>query len=216
MYRSLVRYAGLIAAASSLLAAGCGVDHVTAPAPPAPSASLLGSLLGTVTSVLQIPTATIGYAPIATRTIPLPVDVVVSQTIGSAGGRMVVPQTGLTVTFAPGAVSVPTAISITAHAGRYVEYDFQPHGLIFKAPVVLTQSVGGTSAAGLSSPVGTYLANGQADIGSNGVAAVAEFLPTKLVSGVLDTLLGALLQPDAVFPIWHFSGYALATGRSAY
>jgi len=121
-----------------------------------------------------------------------------------------IPAAGLTVVFSPGAVQAPTTVTLTAHAGRMVSYSFEPHGIVFQKPVLVIQSVSHTTAARAETVSGVYLANDLRDITADGTAAVAEFLPARTFTG----LVSGVVTQAAVFPIWHFSGYALATGRS--
>src|SRR4051812_4753530 len=101
----------------TMLAGGCSPDAVSPLAPTAAAPPLLsttGALLGTTTSlvggVVGGVTSVVGdvvstLLPVVVRTKGLAQDVVVTQTISPSGGVIKVPEAGLTITFAPGAVS---------------------------------------------------------------------------------------------------------------
>jgi hypothetical protein len=102
---------------------GCGERTATAPQPPAPSADLIGSLLGP-TGLLQCSN--------------LPYDST-TQTIGSAGGSLSVGPHTLVIP--PGALSKPTAITMVLPTGLNVNaVTFKPAGLQFKTAAALTMS----------------------------------------------------------------------------
>lgn len=201
--RTLSRTAAGAVLALAFLATGCGGDRLTAPA----------SRLAVARDDAPPTSTTTVLLPVVQRTTPLAQDMVVSQTIGPAGGTIDIPGAGLHMVFPAGALAQTTTITATAYAGPYVSYGFAPHGITFGVPVIVQQSLTGTNATfGLSSPlVGGYLVNGPGDIEEDGEAKVAETIPA--VPGV--TSSGGLLDPYAQFPIQHFSGYILATGRVA-
>lgn len=113
-------------------AAGCTSDHT--PLSPAatevastPDASLLGGLLGGVTSTT---TGLLSCKVWSTTTA--------SATIGSGGGVVRVGRHSLVVP--PGALSSPTTITATAPRGNTVLVEFEPKGLKFDRPTALTLS----------------------------------------------------------------------------
>jgi hypothetical protein len=183
---------------AALLAFGCANDSVTAPATPAvaaPDASsqtLLGTLLGTSTTVTPL-----------LRTTPLKTALTTSATIGPLGGILALPGSGLTVVVPPLAVKLPTKMSVTALAGSSVAYEFQPHGIKFLLPLVATQSLKGTQAqsGGLINPLSLF---------------AGYFPDSKKITSVTELLnLNVnVLGQTSVMTIWHFSGYIIATGRS--
>jgi len=195
-----MRSAGAVlgcAVATALVISAC--SDVTAPAAPVPSAqsaSLLGGLIGGLTQQT--------VAPI-TRNTPLANDVSWSFTVGSGGATSSNPAVGLTISVPSGAVSAPTTITVTALKGSAVAYAFAPHGLQFGRNVTLTQKLQGTSAGSELLPqlTGAYFADND-DLLDNGLA---------LVSEVLTGLLNPLTKTFS-FPIKHFSGYLVASGRS--
>lgn len=184
------------AVATALVISAC--SDVTAPAAPVAatqsSANLLG--LGGLLGLQQI-------API-TRNTPLAQDVSWSFTVGSGGATSSNSAVGLTIHVPYGAVSSPTTITVTALQGATVAYTFEPHGLQFARKVTLTQKLNGTSVANQLLPMlsGAYF-TGDEPILSGGLA---------LVSEVLSGLLNPLFKQFS-FPIEHFSGYLVASGR---
>lgn len=200
---SSIRRFGALALALTL--AACSADQVTAPpqqmqAPEAaPSASLLGGLLGTVTSVLHLTTN-----EAIQRTKPLPAPITVTKTIGYYGGTLSIPAAGVTVTVPRGALSRNTVITMTARAGSLVAYDFSPHGITFNKPLSFSQSLKGTNVGILQLPFLQLSYYEDASLLGDVTAVVSE-----LVGGVLN-----LLDWTFTAPIKHFSGYVVTCGRS--
>ncbi|MEO8563509.1 MAG: hypothetical protein ABI601_15625 [bacterium] len=193
----------LVALSAALVAvASCSTDQPTAPAAPrsvptvaALSADLLGAVTGVVNSLVSVD----GLQ----RNTALAAPITVSKTIGAAGGTLAIPEAGVSVTVPAGALARPTAITMTARAGKLVAYDFTPHGITFARPLVFSQSLRGTNASLLSVPfikLGYYKdAN----------------LLTK-TGGLVSELLGGLvnvLEWKFTGSIPHFSGYMLTCGR---
>src|SRR5947209_8334288 len=106
---------------------------------PTETSGVNASLLG-----LPLPILSAGVI----RNTPLATDITAGATIGSAGGTITVPGTGLTLVVPRGAVSVPTAFLVTAKAGKLVAYDFEPHGTRFPVALQFQQDLRGTSADG--------------------------------------------------------------------
>jgi len=144
---------------------------------------------------------------VVTRDTPLATALSASATIGVFGGQISLPGAGITVVVPAFAVTAPTTITVTAVAGNQVAYEFEPHGTRFLAPLVVTQSLAGTSVdrPGYS---GTLYAAYFADLSAldplGGTALVDEILRSSL-----DKKLGT-----TTFLITHFSGYLLGTGES--
>src|SRR6476661_8352855 len=63
----------------------------------------------------------------------------VSGVIGPRGGHLELKRAGMRIDFAPGAVAMPTQITVTSVRGREVAYHFEPHGILFTAPVTIRQ-----------------------------------------------------------------------------
>src|SRR5438093_11373083 len=101
------------------------------PAGPAPDASLIGGLLG-ATGLLKC-----SNLPYASST----------ATIGVAGGS--ISAGPHTLVIPPGALTAPTAITMTAPTGLGVNaVKFQPEGLRFTAPAALSMSYANCSLLG--------------------------------------------------------------------
>jgi hypothetical protein len=113
------------------LALACGDHTPTAPATPAPQADLIGWLLAP-TGLLKC-----SALPYASDT----------ETIGPLGGVLVAGPHSLFIP--PGAVSSPTTITMTVPSGLGVNaVKFQPEGLRFNTPAVLTMSYSNCSLLG--------------------------------------------------------------------
>jgi len=113
------------------LASGCGDRMPTGPQPAAPSADLIGSLLG-ATGLLKC-----SNLPYASTT----------QTVGTAGG--ILSAGPHTLVIPPGALIRPTAITMTLRTGLGANaVKFQPEGLRFQVPAVLTMSYANCSLLG--------------------------------------------------------------------
>ena len=105
------------------------------PAAPAPDASLIGGLLG-ATGLLKC-----SNLPYASST----------ATIGAAGGSISAGPHSLVIP--PRALTAPTAITMTAPTGLGVNaVKFQPEGLQFAVPAVLSMSYANCSLLGILLP----------------------------------------------------------------
>jgi hypothetical protein len=141
-----------------------------------------------------------------TRKRALTTDLTASALIGQGGGSLEIPQAGLKITVPVGALSAPTLITVRAFAGSLVAYEFGPHGTAFAVPVRLSQELGNTNwtKVKVSAIEGAYFATAaQLDVVRN-EAVIDEFLPTSVDP----------LARKAGFPIVHFSGYMLSSGRT--
>jgi hypothetical protein len=183
-----------IAAALTVAAFGCNdAPQLTSPQRFVANGTARGSL------IFDNP---VTVAPL-TRTTALPLPMSASKVIGVLGGTIALPQAGLTVTIPPLALSSPTTITVTALAGSNVAYEFEPHGTVFNAGVVLAQDLNNTDAAErgtidpLSLSVG-YFTN------SANIASISELLNAS--ADVANQL--------SISTVWHFSGYMWATGRT--
>jgi hypothetical protein len=197
--RSLAALVSLVAVSVTL--AACGATDSTAPIPPAASvtkpapadaanANLLTTLLGAPQTINPVH-----------RDTPLATSITVSKKIGILGGTIAIPQAGVSVVIPPLAIPVAKTISITAMAGNKVAYTFEPHGLKFTLPLVMTQNLSKTDASGgllglLDLKVGYFPDN-------SNPTSVTELLGVQV----------NLLNQTAVTTLWHFSGYIIAGGR---
>jgi hypothetical protein len=121
----------VFAVCALVLSSGCGDRTLTAPQAPAPSADLIGSLLG-ATGLLKC--SNLPYASTTT-------------TIGSGGGTLTAGPHTLVIP--PGALAQPTTITMTLPTGLGVNaVQFQPAGLKFRRPAALTMSYANCSLLG--------------------------------------------------------------------
>jgi len=179
--------------AAALLASCSTSEGPVAPAPASTAAASAPELL--LKGIITEPTAVTGLK----RTTPLATSVSASAYIGPLGGAILVPGTGLTVVVPPLALSSKQLITITALPGSAVAYEFAPHGLKFPVPLVATQKLSSTDAGtGLLDPKLLF------------VGYFADQTQPNIVSELLNVGVSA---GTAVFPIWHFSGYIVASGR---
>jgi hypothetical protein len=189
-----------LAVATSLTATACSDTarpFATAPdRADAASQSLLGGLLGGVTSTL--------VAPI-NRTTPLSSDVVWTFTAGPGGVTSSNPSVGLTIVVPPGALESTVTFTVTALAGAPVAYRFEPHAE-FERKVSLTQDLSGTTASLTLLPlVGAHFETDLLELNSDGLATVTEVVPS----------LVNLLSNTTRFKVSHFSGWIVASGDLA-
>ena len=234
MFRTSIVRSALLAAGLALIATGCTPENlsgpqaplaptsanVTAPALAAPlaatpgaNANLLGGVLQLTGTVVNTVTRTVSdiLYPVVQRKQALAQSITVTRTIGAAGGSIAIPEAGLTITFARGAVPSNTPITVTADAGRAISYEFGPHGTQFHAPVTIRQDMSLTTLAdnpGAASGIhGGYTANGLDDLIGGLLARVAELLDatTTIVIG----RDGRAHLGTSSFIIKHFSGYIL-------
>ena len=195
-----------IAAIALTALAACG-EATTGPlsAPQAaaskPNAGLLGSVFGLLDGVVTLLTSPL-RAKALTRNSAIAAQST-TATIGIAGGVITLPGAGLTVVVPPGAVSTPTAITVSAPAGKAVWYEFAPHGIQFSVPLQLTQDLRGTNYSSLLSPPlkGAYMVDGSQNTTTNTA------LVTEVITSTLD-----LFKTKVTFPVRHFSGYMVSWG----
>ena len=185
----------VLAVASSLgLAVSCSNDSPTTPPAATPTQAN-----GANKTLLDNPIT----ITVLQRTSPLATNEVAQKRIGILGGTLVLPNSGLTVVVPALAVTSPVTITVTALAGSNVAYEFEPHGLRFLAPVVMTQDLSKTEArtGGTIDPLLLYLGYFP---NSSDITSVTELLSLQL---------NLPLQTSTAL-IWHFSGYAVSTGRA--
>jgi len=138
--------------------------------------------------------------------------ITVSKVISRNGGVINIPATDFQLRIPRGAFDADTmTITVTALAGSTVAYSFEPHGTVFNVPLTFVQHLGRTSLKGKPAPgllshlEGAYFP----DVGlvnpATGDAIVTETLPAQIVATWTDDVV--------MFPIHHFSGYLISTGR---
>ena len=139
--------------------------------------------------------ATGNTVDVLTRKTPLTSDEVASARVSLLGAVLTLPHSGLTVVVPPLAAPIGTRITVTAPAGNLVGYHFEPSGMRFALPLLLTQDLGKTNSSSLLRPlVGAYF-QGELDA----KVTALELLQVKLLNAV------------AVLSVTHFSGYVIAT-----
>jgi hypothetical protein len=145
------------------------------------------------------------------RTFTIAHEISATATITPTGGMLSLPEAGLLLYFPEGAVSTPLTVTATALVGNRVAYNFEPHGTVFNTPIYVAQELLDTE---LNTPRARkqrpdvwagYLANGAADILSDGSANFTEVFDAFYYGKGNDTY--------AIFTTAHFSGYAMASGR---
>lgn len=205
------RLLGLVGAAllTSAVIVGCADRTPSAPLSPTatqPSKSLLGGLIGgvvgTVGKLLNI------VVTLVQRPAPLQQDVVWSFDVGPAGAVAANRAAGMSITVPPGALSQTTHITVTVKAGNVYNYQFQPEGLQFAVPVVVTQDVSDNSLLG--SLLGGLLGSNKTAKGAYYSAPTLQYNPKTgqaTVNELEPTITGAGLLS---FQIKHFSGYTIA------
>ena len=181
---------GSFGVAAFALATAC--SDLVQPVPTSPAA---GGQQSALTSLL--------IAPVQ-RSQALTEDVTWSFDVGPGGATSTNAAAGLAISVPMGAVSQPVTITVTALAANAVAYRFEPHGLQFNRSVYLTQDLRHTTLGILTGLTlsGAYFTTDTLEL-SNGLAAVTE-------------IISAWTNPfsrTATFPIRHFSGYILASGR---
>ena len=136
------------------------------------------------------------------RRAPLDSDITVSATIGSAGGTLSIPAAGLQVTIPKGALLLNTRISVTALHGKYVAYQFGPHGQIFLKRITIEQSLKGTYSVNSAPDYRAAYFNSDPNSWQELLVNVLEVLTTSV------DVQGNVAQ----FGVVHFSGYLMSSG----
>jgi hypothetical protein len=187
------RFASIVALTlAAVVLTSCADDHAPPTAPPVPAAadslkadlSLLGDLVGGVTGVVGGVADGLGLVSCNVTTTHTG-----SAEIGPMGGIVRVGPHRLTVP--PRALRERVRISAVAPAGQYVQIKFEPEGLRFKRPTLLTMSY---SECSLLSPLRLRI------VYVNDQLQILEVLPT----------LTSVLTRTAHAPVTHFSRYMLA------
>jgi hypothetical protein len=184
------RFAPIFALAfAAVMLASCADDHAptgpSAPvAPVQPNPALLGDLVDGVTGTLGSVVNSLGLVSCNVRTTYS-----ASADIGPAGGLLRVGPHLLSVP--PKALKERVRISAVAPKGEYVQIKFEPEGLKFDRPTLLTMSYRDCS---LLSPLRLKI------VYVNDQLQILEVLPT----------LVSVLTRTANAPVDHFSRYMLA------
>jgi hypothetical protein len=132
----------------------------------------------------------------------------VSGTIGFDGGTLQIPSSDFSITFPKGALTSPTAITITSHDGGYVSYDMNPHGLTFARPVIVTQFLKNTAVYNTPDALNSFGAYFPKDPKKlDGILKALEIEATTIYAAPKGT------KPEVqTWQLNHFSRYMLASG----
>lgn len=173
--------------------ASCGVDG-TQPTGPI---STSGSLLSLVDPPIEV--------NVLQRTGPLLHNFVATALIGRGGGTLRLNEAGFSIAIPPNALARPTLITVAAVPGTAVAYLFQPHGLVFARPAVITQDLRSTQAFGDPALLGELEGAYFPDLGllAGLTAIVTETRPTTVDA----------LGTRMTWTVEHFSGYTASSGR---
>lgn len=134
-----------------------------------------------------------------------------SAVIGALGGTLEIPECDMTLTVPAGAIPRSTEISATCLNDGYVGYSFQPHGLTFNRPVIVTQGLSNIGAnPGLTALFSAYLDDQSETIGVHGKAFAIE-LPQVSFGRNPAGLPNTSVQ---FWTLQHFSRYILASGAT--
>ena len=144
----------------------------------------------------------------------VPVELSVSGVIGPAGGSLAIPGSQFLIYFPKDALSTPTAITITSKESPWVTYDMNPHGTVFRKPVIVFQGLENTTVFGTSSACsayGAYLPTGSEAISLDDSASATETTMSYTISGSI-TWVPFSSPETSIWIINHFSRYMLASG----
>jgi len=206
------RIIGLAAVVAVAIVAACSESSLPTASTPARALSPFeASLAKTSDNASTIPNSFIAQGLL--REKPLAAPVTVTKVIHQGGGNIDVPGTDFQLQIPRGAFDGPNMkFTVTALAGSAVAYDFEPHGSVFNVPLKFVQKLGHTNLKGTKPAPGfvahldgAYFPDASMVDPTTGLAVVTEFLPAD----VSVTWAGDQLT----FPIHHFSGYLISTGR---
>lgn len=143
----------------------------------------------------------------------VPVELSVSGIIGPDGGSLTIPDSQFMIYFPQDALSSPTAITITSKETEWVTYDMNPHGTVFRKPVIVYQGLENTEIFGTlsaCSAYGAYLPAGSELISADDTATATETMMSYTISGFVSWMQFSSPQ-TSVWIINHFSRYMLAS-----
>lgn len=146
-------------------------------------------------------TGLVGPMEVVERTVALDDTLTATARIGRAGGVIEIPEAGLRFVVPRGALRRPTTITVTAPAGDLVGYEFAPHGLQFRRPARIVQSIQGTE---LETMRFRLLRR------ARGAYFTGDLLPVINPLEIFDLDLLPGLGGDVSFDVDHFSGYVIA------
>jgi len=211
MTKRLVRILGVVLLTGAF-AAGCSFDKspVAPPAAAAPAVQPSNSLLGGIVGGLLGAVAKLANIVVSllTRPTALQSDISWSFYAGPGGATSSNRTAGLSIAIPPGALDRTVKITVTARKGSLYDYHFEPEGLQFAKPVVLTQDVSNNTLLGSL----TDLLTGKKVIVGAYYAAPTLQYDSKTGTGTVNEFEPTLRYPGYVsFQIRHFSGYTLAS-----
>lgn len=195
-------------ASSAFFALSCG-DPSQVTSPPLSTVKLVPAATRVTASFASLKTGTRAKA-VRWGAAHSRVEQSVSAVVDADGATLLLPGADFSLTIPAGALSGPTAITVTAKAGPFVAYEMQPHGLQFMKPVIAVQGLRTTAIYGtdIGNSVRTgYLAEESDSVDANDLAA-----PVEIEAGTT-ILYGA--KPVAESHEWilnHFSRYILISG----
>ena len=134
----------------------------------------------------------------------------VSAVVDAHGAALLLPGADFSLTIPPGALSQPTAITVTAKAGPFVAYDMQPHGLRFMKPAIAVQGLRTTASYGtdIGNSVRTaYLTAGSENVDADDLAA-----PAEVEAGTTILIGEKQVAESHEWILNHFSRYILISG----
>ena len=136
------------------------------------------------------------------RRAPLDSDITVTATVGYAGGTLSIPAAGLTVTIPTGALIFNTKISVTALHGKFVAYQFGPHGQFFLKRITVEQSLTDTYSVNNAPQYRGAYFNSDPSSWQDLLVSVLELITTTVDFNA----------NVAQFGVIHFSGYLMSSG----
>jgi hypothetical protein len=200
----------MLGAAAAIAACSTGEIPVIPRIVPRSPTPLMARIKATDSLMVVTQTTFSDTASTLARLAPLAADTSVTAVIGPDGGELRIDALGAAIVFPKHALSANTTITMTALHGAAVAYDFQPHGLVFGAPVSIQQNLS-TTIAGADPLVldGAHGAYFDAMLDSSYVDAARTKVKVK------ETQLGYpdISKKNIKFSIGHFSGYIIAMGR---
>ncbi len=191
----------------AVLAAAC--SDTAAPPVRAVSPDISDAIASYSRSAATLPNAAVAQGLL--REKPLAREIVVTKVIHPGGGKIEISEADFELEIPKKAFDGPKLeITVRARPGNVVAYEFEPHGIVFNQPLRFTQKLGHTNLKGVKLPPGfqaelsgAYFPNPNWMDSETGLAVVTEFLPADLT----------WTKDELSFPIWHFSGYMISTGR---
>lgn len=195
-------------ASSAFFALSCG-DASQVTSPPLSTVKLVPAATRVTASFASLETGTRAKA-VRWGAAHSQLEQSVFAVVGADGATLLLPGADFSLTIPAGALSQPTAITVTAKAGPFVAYEMQPHGLRFKKPVIAVQGLRTTASYGtdIGNSVRTaYLAAGNDDVDADDLAA-----PAEVEAGTTILIGEKQVAESHEWILNHFSRYILISG----